>query len=37
VVFAGLLGLAGFVTGVFFFKHPLQEELQSVWAKIRRR
>lgn len=37
VVFAGGLGLLGFVGGVFYCKHPLQEELQSVWGKIRRR
>ena len=28
--------LCGFLAGVVLFKHPLQEELLSVWTRIRR-
>jgi O-antigen/teichoic acid export membrane protein len=32
----GIGSLLGFLAGVVLFKHPLQEELLSVWAKIKR-
>nr|WP_315429222.1 lipopolysaccharide biosynthesis protein [uncultured Albidiferax sp.] len=32
----GASALLGFVAGVIAFKHPLQEELLSIWARIKR-
>ncbi|SDP90477.1 Membrane protein involved in the export of O-antigen and teichoic acid [Rhodoferax sp. OV413] len=32
----GVSALLGFVAGVMLFKHPLQEELLSIWARIKR-
>ncbi len=32
----GLGGVAGFVFAVIFLKHPLQDELLSVWTRLRR-
>ncbi|WP_296443767.1 oligosaccharide flippase family protein [Rhodoferax sp. UBA5149] len=32
----GVGGVAGFVVGVMVFQHPLQEELRTIWSKIKR-
>jgi O-antigen/teichoic acid export membrane protein len=32
----GGVGLVGFVAGVMWVQHPLEDELMSVWSKIRR-
>ena len=35
LVLGGVGGMTGFVTGVMVFEHPLQDEIATVWAKIR--
>lgn len=37
VLLGGVGSGIGFVAGVLLFKHPLEEELMSIWAKIKRR
>jgi O-antigen/teichoic acid export membrane protein len=35
LVLGGAGGLAGFVGGIYLVKHPLQEEIMTLWAKIK--
>jgi O-antigen/teichoic acid export membrane protein len=35
LVLGGAGGLAGFVAGVLVFQHPLQEEIMTIWSKIK--
>jgi hypothetical protein len=37
LVLGGGGGLAGFVCGVMVFRHPLREEIETIWSKVRRK
>ena len=32
----GFGGLAGFVIGIYVFKHPLQDEITTIWTRVKR-